>query len=181
MAEKLRSYNQQVCFHLLTLIRFEGVAPREELEWSSAVEPRGSPPPDNKSPSCPGGSPRALTVVAHPARLQQLHVHRHFLYPPPAWGPERARPAGGTGRGSDSKLRLFVSNSVRHLSARVPQLHHLRGGSSGSIIPETASPSSGGAPEANPDQERGDTGGSSGSVSAAFDRAPETCVGQLSQ
>lgn len=102
-----------------------------------------SPPSDNKSPTWSNRFLHKLTVVAHPARLQQLHFQPDFLKTSSALIFNKSPSSSQLGRRTNANPPPFVSNSVRHFAVFVVQLHLC------SSIPDT--PSLGGStPEAPP-------------------------------
>lgn len=111
-------------------------------------------PLDNKSRTWSNRFLHKLTVVAHPARLEQLHFQHDFLKKtsrlffllPPILHPK------------NSAVMSFVSNSVQHLAVFMLQLH-LRGGSNS--IPEAPRLCGSGGSRGDPDDDSGDTEGNS--------------------
>lgn len=84
--------------------------------------PNRSPPSDNKSPTWSNRFLHKLTVVAHPARLQQLHLCPELQLlvrtkKPPTLPGDQFTPR------TIAERPFFVSNSVRYFAFIVTELH----------------------------------------------------------
>lgn len=128
-----------------------------------------SPPPsDNKRATWSPRFLHKLTVVAHPARLQQLHSQPDFNSPPLLFSTNNPS-SDHSARRTNAQSPPFVSNSNRHFVVLVLQLH---------LCPRipVSEPSSGRKAARTTGEV---TPSSSGSVSVIFDRAPEKWGGRL--